>query len=176
MVPAVVMVILRVPGVCSEIAELVNAKLCKMGTDRIDHCGLLTDEQMAGAMEHQAALLRERLGRHEPHVCPGDRLADGLSVGSIVLLSLDVDQDAGATELPDAPSHPSSIHSPTDFGDQCDPRPSCRVWHYRTGRTVPQRGSANSMAWPDQAHSKPNGALTGSISPFVPRIGTCPRK
>ncbi len=27
-----------------------------------------------------------------------------------------------------------------------------------------------------QAHSKPNGALTGSISPFVPRIGTCPRK
>src|SRR5258707_10921900 len=90
MVPAVVMVILRVPGVCSEIAELVNAKLCKMGTDRIDHCGLLTDEQMAGAMEHQAALLLERLGRHEPHVCPGDRLADGLSVGSIVLVSLDV--------------------------------------------------------------------------------------
>jgi hypothetical protein len=40
----------------------------------------------------------------------------------------------------------------------------------------PQRGSANSMAWRDQAHSKPNGALTGSISPFVPRIGTCPRK
>src|SRR5262249_42261650 len=34
----------------------------------------------------------------------------------------------------------------------------------------------NSMAWPDQAYSKPNGALTGSISPFVPRIGTCPRK
>lgn len=45
-----------------------------------------------------------------------------------------------------------------------------------SARTVPQRGSANSMAWPDQAHSKPNGALTGSISPFVPRIGTCPRK
>ncbi len=45
-----------------------------------------------------------------------------------------------------------------------------------SARTVPQRGSANSMAWPDQAHSKPNGAVTGSISPFVPRIGTCPRK
>jgi hypothetical protein len=54
-----------------------NAKLCKMGTDRIDHCGLLANEQMAGAMEHQAALLLGCLNRHEPHVCPGDRLADG---------------------------------------------------------------------------------------------------
>src|ERR1700750_982856 len=61
-----------------------------MGTDRIDHCGLLADEQMAGAMEHQAALLLGCLGRHEPHVCPGDRLADGLSVGGIILVSLDV--------------------------------------------------------------------------------------
>jgi hypothetical protein len=34
-----------------------NAKLCKMRTDRIDRCGLLANEQMAGAMEHQAALL-----------------------------------------------------------------------------------------------------------------------
>jgi hypothetical protein len=41
---------------------------------------------MAGAMEHQAALLLRRLGRDEPHVCPSDRLADGLSIGSIILL------------------------------------------------------------------------------------------
>jgi len=33
---------------------------------------------MARAMEHQAALLLGRLGRDEPHVGPGDRLADGL--------------------------------------------------------------------------------------------------
>src|SRR2546430_1109800 len=39
---------------------------------------------------HQAALLLRCLGRYEPHVCPGDRLADGLSVGGIVLVSLDV--------------------------------------------------------------------------------------
>src|SRR5271168_3088982 len=32
-----------------------NAKLRKVGSDRINHRGLLTDEQMARAMEHQAA-------------------------------------------------------------------------------------------------------------------------
>src|SRR2546430_6583047 len=45
---------------------------------------------MARPMEHQAALLLECLGLDEPHVCPGDRLADSLGVGSIVLLPLDV--------------------------------------------------------------------------------------
>src|SRR5262249_32216252 len=72
-----------------------NAKLSKMGTDRIDHRRLLANEQMACAMEHQAALLLPRLGRHEPHVWPGDRLADGLSIGGIILLSLDVRLDVG---------------------------------------------------------------------------------
>src|SRR5439155_16387405 len=52
--------------------------------------GLLADEEMARPMEHQAALLLECLGLDEPHVCPGDRLADSLGVGSIVLLPLDV--------------------------------------------------------------------------------------
>src|SRR2546426_7899555 len=64
--------------------------LGKMGADRIDHRGLLADEEMARPMEHQAALLLGRLGLDEPHVCPGDRLADSLGVGSIVLLPLDV--------------------------------------------------------------------------------------
>src|SRR5258708_4693784 len=67
-----------------------DPELGKMGTDRIDHRRLLADEEMARAMEHQATLLLGRLGRDETHVCPSDRLADGLSVGSIVLLSLDV--------------------------------------------------------------------------------------
>src|SRR6266508_4915488 len=66
-----------------------------MRTDRVDHCGLLTDEQMARAVEHQAALLLERLGRHEPHVCSGDRFANGLSVHSIILVSLDVGLHVG---------------------------------------------------------------------------------
>jgi hypothetical protein len=45
---------------------------------------------MARAMEHQAALLLGRLGRDEPHVDPGDRLADGLDVSRIVFLPFDV--------------------------------------------------------------------------------------
>ena len=40
-----------------------DSELCKMGTDRIDHGGLLADEEMAGAMKHQAALLLGCLGR-----------------------------------------------------------------------------------------------------------------
>src|SRR5262245_39705430 len=67
-----------------------DAKLGKMRTDRVDHCGLLANEQMARAMEQQAALLFDRLGRHEPHVCSADCFANGLSVCSIVLLPLDV--------------------------------------------------------------------------------------
>jgi len=34
-----------------------DPELGKVRADRIDHSGLLTDEEMAGAMEHQAALL-----------------------------------------------------------------------------------------------------------------------
>jgi len=39
-----------------------DPELGKMGTDGVDHRGLLADEQMARAMEHQAALLLGRLG------------------------------------------------------------------------------------------------------------------
>src|SRR3990170_2412019 len=61
-----------------------------MGANGIDHRGLLADEELAGAMEHQAALLFGRLGLDKPHVGPGDRLTDGLGVSGIVLLPLDV--------------------------------------------------------------------------------------
>jgi hypothetical protein len=40
--------------------------------------------------KHQAALLLGRLALDEPQVCAGGRLADGLSVGSIVLLAPDI--------------------------------------------------------------------------------------
>ena len=52
------------------------------------------------------------------------------------------DQDARAAELPDAPSHAPSVHPPADRGDQRDPRPSCRVWHRRAGRTQWRRATA----------------------------------
>ena len=67
-----------------------NAKLGKVRADRIDHCSLLADEQMARAVEHQTALLLGRLGGYEAHVCPGDRFADGFGVSGIILLPLDV--------------------------------------------------------------------------------------
>src|ERR1700692_1359092 len=57
-----------------------DPELGKMGPDCIDHRGLLTDEQMTRAVQHQAALLLGSLGRHEPHVGPGDRLANGLCI------------------------------------------------------------------------------------------------
>jgi len=67
----------------------------KMRADRIDHSGLLPDEEVAGAVEHQAVLLFGRLGLHEPHAWPADRFADRLGVGSIVFLPLDVELHIG---------------------------------------------------------------------------------
>ena len=43
-----------------------------------------TDEQMASAVKHQAALLLRRLGRHKPHVGSGDHFANRLCVSHIV--------------------------------------------------------------------------------------------
>jgi hypothetical protein len=67
-----------------------DAELGKMSADRVDHRGLLADEELAGPMQHQAALLRRCLGLHKPHVGPGDRFADRLGIGGIILLPLDV--------------------------------------------------------------------------------------
>src|SRR6202051_5363474 len=77
-----------------------DPELGKMGPDRIDHRGLLTDEQMAGAVEHQAALLLGGLGRYKPHVGPGDCLANGLRVSRVILLPLDVGLHIGRWDQP----------------------------------------------------------------------------
>src|SRR5712672_1194826 len=67
-----------------------NAELGEVRADRIDHGGLLADEQMAGAVKHQAALLLECLCWHKPHVGSGDSLANRLCVSHVVLLPFDV--------------------------------------------------------------------------------------
>ena len=67
-----------------------NPEFGKMGSDRVDHRGLLTNEQMAGAVEHQTALLLACFGCNKPHVCAGDRFTNGLGVSGIVLLPLDI--------------------------------------------------------------------------------------
>jgi hypothetical protein len=56
----------------------------------ISPASLLADEELACAMGHQAALLFGRLGLDKPHVGSGYCFADGLSVGGIILLPLDV--------------------------------------------------------------------------------------
>jgi hypothetical protein len=77
-----------------------NPELGEMGSDHIDYCGLLANEQVPRTMEHQAALLPGRLGRDEPHVRPGDRLTDRLRICSIVLLPFDVGLHVGRWHQP----------------------------------------------------------------------------
>ena len=48
------------------------------------------------------------------------------------------DQDSRTAELPDAASHTPSLDPAANGSDQCDPRPSCRVWHRRVAPR-PQR-------------------------------------
>jgi hypothetical protein len=67
-----------------------NAELGKVCPDRIDHRGLLADEQMASAVKHQAALLFRRLCQYETHIGSGDRLADSLCISHVILLPFDI--------------------------------------------------------------------------------------
>src|SRR5262249_57816293 len=77
-----------------------DPELGKMSPDRIDHRSLLTDEQMARAVKHQPTLLLGRLGRHKSHVGPGDRLANRLCVGRVILLPFDVGLHVGRRHQP----------------------------------------------------------------------------
>jgi hypothetical protein len=66
-----------------------NAELGKVSSDRINHRGLLADEQVACAVKHQTALLLRCLGWHKPHVGPGDCFANRLCVSRVILLPLE---------------------------------------------------------------------------------------
>ena len=66
----------------------------------IDDCGLLPDEEVPGAMKHQATLLLRRFGRHEAHAGPLHRFTDRLGIGRIVLLALDVGLHIGRRHEP----------------------------------------------------------------------------
>ena len=56
--------------------------------------------KMPGTVQRQAALLLWRLGRDEPHVWPGDCLADRFSIYGIILLPLDVGLHIGRRHQP----------------------------------------------------------------------------
>jgi hypothetical protein len=72
-----------------------DPKLGKMGADRVDHRGLLPNEEMTRAMEHEAALLLARLGLDEAHTWSHDRFANGLGIGGVVLLAFEVGLHVG---------------------------------------------------------------------------------
>jgi hypothetical protein len=61
-----------------------------VSADGINRRGLLTNEQMTGAMQRQATLLLWRLDRHEPYVWPSDCFADRLGVSDIILVPLHI--------------------------------------------------------------------------------------
>src|SRR3974390_136797 len=67
-----------------------QAKLGKVGSERIDQLRALTDQKIPRSMQHQQGLLIGRLDRHKPHrwACPG--LTDGGGVGGIVFRPFDI--------------------------------------------------------------------------------------
>ena len=67
-----------------------NAKLGHMRPQGIDHLGPLPHQKIARPMQHQLALLLGRFDLHKTHGWAAHRLADRLSVSSIVLVALDV--------------------------------------------------------------------------------------
>ena len=67
-----------------------DPELGEMGPDRINHRGLLPNEKVTRAMEHEAALLLGRLGLHEAHIWSRDCFADRFGISGIILLALEV--------------------------------------------------------------------------------------
>src|SRR5204863_8704700 len=67
-----------------------DAEFGAMSPDCIDQRGLLSNEQVTRAMQHQTTVLFRCFDWHKSHVGPADRLAYRLSVSGIVLLSFDV--------------------------------------------------------------------------------------
>src|SRR5580704_13717109 len=77
-------------SLCAKALWSVRHDVAIAGTIKLLHGPLLADEQMAGAVKHQAALLPGCLGWHEPHVGSGNRLANRFCVGHVILLPFDV--------------------------------------------------------------------------------------
>jgi hypothetical protein len=67
-----------------------DAEFGQVRSEGVDALGALTDQQIAGAVLHQLALLLGRLDLHKTHRRSSNRLADRLGVNGIVLVALDV--------------------------------------------------------------------------------------
>ncbi len=65
-----------------------DAVFGEMATQCVDQLGALANEQIAGAEQHRAGLLRGALHRHRPHVRSLDRLGNRFRIRGVVLLPL----------------------------------------------------------------------------------------
>ena len=67
-----------------------DAKLGKVGADRVDHRGLLADEQMPRTVEHQTGSAGQPSSSGRTAWSASHRLANRLGIGGIVLLAFHI--------------------------------------------------------------------------------------
>ena len=84
-----------------------DAQLCEVTAQGIDQGRSLPDQEIAGSVQHEGALLLRALDRDEAHRRPRDGLADRRRVRGIILLSAQIGFDIGGRDQADlmAESH-----------------------------------------------------------------------
>jgi hypothetical protein len=106
-----------------------------------------------GARSNGSAYVKPYVKRQKNDVADAEAICEAVRRPTMRFVATKAPEQA---ELPDAPSHAPSLHPPADLGDQCDPRPSCRVRAFELqrrgyaarGRVLP--GSSASF-WTDMA-------------------------
>lgn len=90
-----------------------NAEFCEVGSDRISHSRTMLDQHRSGSMQDKNALLVDGLDIREPHVRPGNGLADRFCIRLFVLLCLHVRLDVCGRHQPNIVPHRSQCAGPT---------------------------------------------------------------
>src|SRR6266581_4106593 len=99
-----------------------DAELGKMGTDRIDHCSLLADEQVACAMQHQAHSMTERLEFARPMM----RGCAGLDTDKTWRQLLEESSDVTALQFAPDDHFPFGVDAVNLKNRFCDIETNCR--------------------------------------------------
>jgi hypothetical protein len=77
-----------------------QAELGAMSTDGVDQLCALSDQQLAGPVQHQHPLALGALDRHEPHRRSRHSFTDRLGIGSVVLLAAKIGLHIGWRHQP----------------------------------------------------------------------------
>jgi len=93
-----------------------DAVFGKMAAQCVHQLGALTNEQIAGAKEHRAGLLRGTLHRHHSHGRSLDRLGNRFRIRGIVLLPLHEGFDIDGRDEPDVMAEPAEFPAPVVRG------------------------------------------------------------